>query len=226
MQKTKNCPVTVETIKSPSFKEDVDPIEALKVIDHLIDRLTRDASDASIYAVRETMRSYELITIVNGDTNQWITEPFIINKTTRTRSLPERITHLIKSHGEWKGKISRHESIETKTRSAVPLIMGIDDYLVANKDNLKSPAAVLIVALMAMHKAIEHMIGEGIQTLGLFHAPTGVYACNQLDAWLKNHESTGAWSENGELRVITLDDVALNVELVHKPDCQKEPVAQ
>lgn len=194
-----------KTLSSPVPESDIDPIELLETLDGYISLLRGEPSDADIQRILSELQSLVILTMTNDTTQWWMNEPIDLHQHVMKRSMGSRITHLLKSKGEWKGEYRKKDDLEVKARVQLPLRIEIrPEWAEEIKTNEFS---ILILSIIGLRNAIEMMLEDGATSSGVFRKSDGVIHMNKVKAWLEGNEKRGSWSIKDDLDTMTLFDI-------------------
>lgn len=199
---------TIEHIteSSPAFEADINPITVLEMLDQHIETLGGKVDEKATLRIESELQSLEIVTMTHGDTSWWITEPFVLHQYEMKRTMAKRISHLLKTGGEWKKERVKKDNLEVKSRIGLPVEIGIHPEAETAIQN--GEISALLLSVMGLRNTIEAMLKDGAASCGVFRKPEGVIQMNRLRAWLVENENRGAWEMKDQLSVTSLYDIA------------------
>ena len=174
---------------SPAFETDINPIAVLEVLDEYIEALSNNPDENVIRRIESELQSLEIITINHGEKSWWINDTFVLHQYVMKRPMTKRISHLLKTKGEWKKEHVREDNLEVKSRVCLPIVVGIQPEAEAGVK--KGEISTLLLSVIGIHNTIQAMLKNGASTCGVFQKPDGVVHLNRLRTWLEENENRG-----------------------------------
>lgn len=199
------------TKSSVVIETDIDPIELLEALDGFIETLGKNPSEDDIKQIESQLKSMEIITMENEGKHWWMNESLVLHQYVMKRPLSKRISHLLKTKGEWKSEHVRKDSLEVKSRVYLPLKIPVkQEAKTALQDGFVHKLALLI---MGLRNTIEDMLKDGASTCGVFRKPHSVIHMNRIKMWLEDNENNGLWEMKDDLNTMSLYDITQNAVL-------------
>lgn len=200
---------------APSYTGNLDPILLLEKLDAFNIQLLENPSDEDIQNIQRVLDSWVIITMEHEGQNMWIPSPPTIHKTTTRRPISERITHLIKSGGEWKCEHTQKNVIEVSYQQHVPFDIATTHQM--KNDIHNGEINALMVALVHLHNVILNMLERGETSVGIFQKPDGIINMNRLRAWFDANEDICVWTMKHTLDIKTIQH-AVNTATFNAPE--------
>lgn len=190
---------------SPAFAADINPISVLEMLDGHIETLSNNLDENTTRRIESELQSLEIITMTHGDASWWINEPFVLHQYEMKRPMAKRISHLIKTKGEWKKERFKKDNLEVNSRVGLPIRIRI---LPEAEAGIQSgEISSLLLSVLGLRDTIETMLKDGAVSCGVFRKPDGVIHMNQLRMWLVENENRGVWDMKDQLSVTSLYDI-------------------